>query len=167
MTPALRFREAADAADVATVERLLAAADLPTDDVRAGAARFVLATPAAGSAAADAADAAPGSTPQTDPDAVAVGGLEAVGDAALLRSVAVSPGRRGEGVGSAMVAELERRAAADGVAVLVLLTTDAAGFFAAHGYERIDRAEIPAALRSTPQVASLCPDSATVLCKRL
>ncbi|MFC7097421.1 GNAT family N-acetyltransferase [Halobaculum marinum] len=164
MTPALRFREASDAADVASVERLLAAADLPTDDVRDGAAQFLLATPAAGSAAAD---DAPGSPPQTDPDPVAVGGLEAVGDAALLRSVAVSPGRRGEGIGSAMVAELERRAVADGVAVLVLLTTDAAGFFAAHGYERIDRTEIPAALRSTPQVASLCPDSATVLRKRL
>jgi len=144
----LRVRRATGG-DLATVERLLVAADLPTDDVSAGDARFYLAFD--------------GET--TEP--AAVGGLEPAGDAALLRSVAVAEARRGEGIGTALVGALEERAAAAGVATLVLLTTGAAGFFAARGYDRVDRSAIPDPLGSTPQVASLCPDSAAVLRKRL
>lgn len=146
--PALRLRRATGD-DLAAVERLLRAAGLPTEDVRDGDARFWLAS----------------TSDATEP--AAAGGLEPAGEAALLRSVAVAASRRGEGIGTALVDALEGRAADGGIRTLVLLTTDAAGFFAARGYERVDRDGLPEPLRSTPQVDSICPDSAVVMRKRL
>jgi amino-acid N-acetyltransferase len=126
------------------VERLLAASGLPTDDVRSGAAQFYIVT--AGG------------------DVVGVGGLEPYGAAGLLRSVAVREPARGSGVGTAICEELEDRARAEGVEVLYLLTTTAAGFFADRGYEEVERTTAPAAIRETTQFEDLCP--ATAACMR-
>lgn len=141
------FREAADD-DLDRVVSLVEAAGLPTADLRGAPATFVLAAPAG-----------------TD-DPVAVGGLERAGDAALLRSVVVAPDARGEGVGRALVGDLESRAAAE-ARDCYLLTTDAAGFFARLGYERVDRAAAPEGVRRTRQFEGLCPDAATLMRKRL
>lgn len=133
--------------DLAFVEQTLAAAGLPAADVRDGATRFYVAG--------------------LGGERVGVGGVERYGSDALLRSVAVVEERRGEGVGSALCEELERRAARDGVGALYLLTTTAADFFAVRGYERVDRDAVPAPLRESPQFASLCPDTAAAMRKRL
>ncbi|WP_459192991.1 arsenic resistance N-acetyltransferase ArsN2 [Halosimplex sp. J119] len=159
--PSVRLRRA-DGAALSTVESLLDRNDLPSGDVRSGRGRFYLGY-------ADGLDGdgepVPAETAARDP--VAVGGLETYGADALLRSLVVVESARGEGVGSAVCDALEERARTDGVDRLYLLTTTAAAFFAARGYEEIERTDAPAAIRETTQFADLCPSSATCLSKTL
>jgi amino-acid N-acetyltransferase len=139
--------ELARGSDLAAVERTLAAADLPTADLRDGAGRFYLAV--------------------ADGDRVGVGGLEIYGTAGLLRSVAVPAEARGEGYGTAICDALEAEARDASVRTLYLLTTTAASFFEARGYERVDRGAAPAAIKGTTQFAELCPSAATCLRREL
>lgn len=128
--------------DVDRVAAILEAAELPTDDLADVPAAFFLG--------------------RADGEVVAVGGLEDCGSAGLLRSVAVPRDARGNGYGSAMVAALVERAS-DAHAALYLLTTDAAGFFERHGFERVNRDALPAGVRETRQFSELCPTSATAM----
>ena len=57
-------------------------------------------------------------------------GLQRAGDAALLRSLAVTPQARGLGLGAALVDAAEAAAATNRIATLFLLTTSAAPYFA-------------------------------------
>jgi amino-acid N-acetyltransferase len=61
------------------------------------------------------------------------GALERFGSSALLRSVAVAPARRGEGLGRAIVEDLERIARAARITRLILLTQTAQPFFEHQG----------------------------------
>lgn len=145
MADALSLRPAADSLDA--VERLLAANDLPTADVRENPDCFYA---------------------LFDGDRrVGVGGVEVHGDAGLLRSVVVPESARGDGYGAELCTRLEAVASEAGVDDLYLLTTTAAAYFAARGYATVDRADVPAAVRETTQFASLCPDSATCMEKSL
>ena len=94
-------------------------------------------------------------------------GMEPFGEDALLRSLAVDTMMRGEGYGYRLLELLETRARDEGVQRLYLLTTSADNFFAHHGYERIERASVPEAIRNTAQFAGMCPASATCLYKSL
>lgn len=147
--PTVELGPAADG--LAYVEGLLADAGLPTDDVRDKPECFSVALAADGA----------------DNERVGCGGIEADGEVGLLRSVVVEPDRRGEGYGAALCAALERRARAEGIDSLYLLTTTAAEFFDAQGYERIERPAAPAAMQETTQFAELCPDSAVCMRKRV
>ena len=139
--------EPATPTDLDRVERLLAANDLPTADVRADAPQFYVA--------------------RADGDPIGVGGLELHGDAGLLRSVVVADPHRGRGYGKAICATLEACAEQADVETLYLLTTTAADFFRDHGYTAVDREAVPKRLRASRQFADLCPDSATCLRKSL
>jgi amino-acid N-acetyltransferase len=72
---------------------------------------------------------------------IACGSLEAVGNAGLLRSIAVAASRRRRSIGSTLVSVLLDDAAELGVSVVYAFTRDAAGFFRrlrwqpAHGSE--------------------------------
>jgi amino-acid N-acetyltransferase len=94
-------------------------------------------------------------------------GLERHGSTGLLRSLAVSPGHRRQGLGCDLVANLEREARAAGVQLLVLLTQTAVAFFERLGYEVIDRALAPDGLKQSAEFRSLCPASALCMIKRL
>ena len=94
-------------------------------------------------------------------------GLELYPPYALLRSLAVAQGKRGGGIGRALLLQAERYACERGVTELYLLTTTAERFFARAGYERVPREAAPAAIGATREFASLCPTSATFMCKRL
>lgn len=137
----------ADATDLDRVEALLAANDLPTSDVRTGSGRFYLA--------------------RDGDTVVGAGGVDQYGSDALLRSVVIEESSRGEGYGTALCASLESRARGEGVEMLYLLTTTAAGFFERLGYESIPRESAPASVRSTTEFADLCPSSATCMRKRV
>lgn len=89
-------------------------------------------------------------------------GLEAHGDAVLLRSLAVRPDRRGAGLGRALAVAA---VAAAGGRDVFLLTLDHAGFFARLGFAPVDRASAPEAVRRSGQFAGGCCSSAT--CMRL
>lgn len=92
-----------------------------------------------------------------------VAGLEVYGASGLLRSLAVAPGARGTGLGGRLVAAVEEEARTLGLDRLYLLTTTAAPFFAARGYEPTDRADVPAPVKTSSEFAGLCPASAACL----
>jgi amino-acid N-acetyltransferase len=98
---------------------------------------------------------------------VGIVGLELMDQVGLLRSLAVDHEVRGSGIGQALVAAAERHARAEGVAVLYLLTTTAAGFFDRLGYTPADREGLPAAIRSTREFREICPASAVAMAKTL
>jgi amino-acid N-acetyltransferase len=97
---------------------------------------------------------------------VAAGALEHHGADALIRSVVVASTVRSSGVGSGIVAELERVAAVSGVADLYLLTETAADFFAGRGYRRIRRDAAPDPVRASVEWAEVCGDSAVPMVLR-
>ncbi|MBW3572881.1 MAG: GNAT family N-acetyltransferase [Gemmatimonadetes bacterium] len=94
-------------------------------------------------------------------------GMEAAGDAGLLRSLAVSADRRGQGLASRLVDALEAYARAAGIRTLYLLTTTAEGFFARRGYARAERSAVPAAIAATAEFRAICPASAACMAKAL
>ncbi len=99
------------------------------------------------------------------PDGVV--GLELYGAHALLRSLAVNPDLRGQGLGVALLKAAEDHARAEQATQLFLLTETAEQFFAAHGWRRLERSEAPAAIRQTRQFSDLCPDDAAFMTKQL
>ncbi len=94
-------------------------------------------------------------------------GLEVLHDSALLRSLAVSPSFRNQGIGSLLCDRVESYARSNGVLRLYLLTTTAEEFFKKRGYGLIQRDEVPKALSSTREFSSLCPDTAICMTKKL
>jgi len=134
--------------DVAAVEALLASCNLPSADLEARHfAHFFACGPAHA--------------------LTGVVGLELYGSVALLRSLAVAPEARGQGLGKQLVAHMEAHAAAQGVSALYLLTDTAAPLFLSLGYAVTERAAAPAEIRGTRQFASQCPASAAFMVKRL
>jgi len=92
-------------------------------------------------------------------------GLERYGSDALVRSLAVVPRMQGAGLGKALYLRARDESRRAGTRELYLLTTTAAPFFEKVGFERIDRALVPAAIASSAEFRSLCPASA--VCMRL
>ncbi|MEM7503101.1 MAG: arsenic resistance N-acetyltransferase ArsN2 [Pseudomonadota bacterium] len=93
--------------------------------------------------------------------------VQRYGSAGLLRSVIVSSTGRGAGLGRRIVADAEAHARQDGIEELWLLTIDADAFFATLGYEPAARGSAPVAVRESAEFASLCPDDAVPMRKRL
>jgi amino-acid N-acetyltransferase len=94
-------------------------------------------------------------------------GLELLGEVALLRSLVVSPQRRGQGEGRALLRHAETFARGRGVRTLYLLTTTAEPFFERQGYRRAERDSAPAAIRATREFAGICPASSAFMCRAL
>jgi len=94
---------------------------------------------------------------------VAAAGLEVYGRFGLLRSVVVTPGWQGYGVGRALTGEILSRARARNIDDVFLLTTTADGYFPSFGFVKIDRADVPDDLQQSPELRGACPDSATVM----
>jgi len=138
---------AGTAQDRAHIRALLAAAQLPTDDLDSIAPYFVVVREA--------------------DQVVGTGALQWFGDAALLRSVAVAAEFRKAGLGRRIVAELEKAARAAGISQLILLTTTARGFFEPLGYRVIDRQTVPEGLHQSEEFRSLCPISAVCMAKSI
>ena len=93
--------------------------------------------------------------------------LETFGGAALLRSLAVTAGARGHGLGSDLVARALDHARAAGAQEAWLLTETAGPFFAARGWEAADRAAAPAGVAGSVELASACPKSVPAMRRAL
>jgi amino-acid N-acetyltransferase len=93
--------------------------------------------------------------------------LEVYPDGALLRSVAVSPGQRGSGLGHALTSAAIRMAEDLRVPAMYLLTTTADQYFPKFDFERIERSDVPPSVQASVEFASACPSSAVVMRKRL
>lgn len=130
-------------------QQLLAACDLPTDDLQDAANHLQL------------------FGCRDDSGLVGLVGLEMHGADVLLRSLAVADCARGTGLGAALLAYAERHAASHGAEALYLLTTTAERFFSQHGYSPAERATAPQAIAGTRQFSGLCPATAAFMCKRL
>lgn len=138
-----------NAEDLTFVRTLLADNALPNSDVDSSSRiRFLI---------ADDADGHP----------AACIGVEAYGSEALLRSLAVSRARRGQGVGRALVVAAEDTARALGVSRMYLLTTTASDFFLHVEYDVVNRVDAPDSLQGSSQFAELCPASAVCMSKKL
>ncbi len=98
---------------------------------------------------------------------IGVVGVEACGEAGLLRSLVVAGASRSGGHGRALVDHVETWASGQGVRTLYLLTTTAADFFSRLGYAAASRSEAPPAIAATAQFSVLCPASSTFMSKAL
>ena len=96
---------------------------------------------------------------------VACGGAETYQVAALIRSIAVLPEYRKQGVGRRIVRQLLDRLAARGVREFYLLTTTAEEYFKKRGFKTIDRDEVHPQLLQSREFQDACPSSA--VCMRL
>lgn len=95
------------------------------------------------------------------------GGFVHLDDAVLLRSIVVPAAQRRRGLGGAILETLLEIARSHGAREAWLLTTTAEAFFAMNGFERVARAQAPAAIIRTSQFKSLCPDSAALMRRAL
>jgi protein-tyrosine-phosphatase/N-acetylglutamate synthase-like GNAT family acetyltransferase len=96
-------------------------------------------------------------------DLVGAAGAEVYGEDGLLRSVAVAPGRRGDGLGALLVRNRLEWAAKHGLRGVYLLTTTAAEFFEWMGFRRIERDTAPEGIRASEQFSRSCPVSAVLM----
>jgi amino-acid N-acetyltransferase len=94
---------------------------------------------------------------------VGVCGVEVCGDDGLLRSVAVDPDYRGEGIGGLLVAGAQDLARKLKLEALYLLTTTAEAYFRRHGFQDFVREKAPAAVRESWEFRSGCPSSSTLM----
>lgn len=92
---------------------------------------------------------------------VGVIGLEVHGTVGLVRSMAVDPDHRGQGLASSLFDELA--AWWNGQGPLVLLTETAEGFFARRGFRVVDRDALPQAVHASAEFQGLCPVSARAM----
>jgi len=95
---------------------------------------------------------------------VGFGGLEVLGDQALLHSVVTLPPLRELGMGAAIVAALEDEARAHRCGAIYLLTQAERDFFARLGYAVCTPADVPDAVRESARFGS---ESATVMVKHI
>lgn len=143
MTPLSCSLRQATPADWPAIETLLQAHGLPTAGAQDHLATFVIA--------------------QSGPDIVGCAGVEPHGDVALLRSVAVAPGRHRQGIGRTMVSLVLEEARRRNFKAVYLLTTTARDYFAGHGFALVDRAAAPAALHRSAEFRGACPASADLM----
>jgi amino-acid N-acetyltransferase len=137
---------ALDLSDMRPARALLAAAELPTDDLDDASISLVGAF---------------------DGDVlVGVVGLQTCESLGLLRSLAVSSDRRGYGLARVLCERVFELATRRSMPALWLLTTSARDYFTRHGFEVVPREEVPDEIRATVQFSSLCPSSAHVMRRR-
>jgi N-acetylglutamate synthase-like GNAT family acetyltransferase len=95
-------------------------------------------------------------------------GLEPYGNAALLRSLAVTPAHRAHGVGQQPTCAALDLARQHRVAAVYLLTTGAAEFFARHfGFRPIGRGAVPAAVQQSVEFIGACPETAQAMVREV
>jgi len=131
--------------DLDALRRLLGASGLPVADLGQPGQEFLVA--------------------RSDGELVGCAGAELHGAAALLRSLAVVPSRRGERIGDLLLRAIVAHARGRGARDLYALTTTIEPLLARRGFVRVDRSEVPAAVRRSAEFSSLCPASAA--CMRL
>ena len=135
--------EPANPSDLAGIERLLAANQLPTDGVGQCLDSAIVV--------------------RDKGRVIACAALETYQSGVLLRSVAVDQSFRGRGLGKRVIGAALALARAGDARTAYLLTTTAAGFFSRFGFERIDRPDVPHDVQPSIEFTSACPSSATVM----
>jgi amino-acid N-acetyltransferase len=146
MTPDVEYR-AAVAADAPAIRALLSVAGLPSEDADPARQEFLVASRAG--------------------ELVGCAAVEVRRRDALLRSVAVTPAARRQGLGDALVARILDHARALGVSTVWILTTTADPWFGRRGFAPVDRAAAPPAIAATSEFRSTCPAEARCMVRAL
>jgi amino-acid N-acetyltransferase len=94
---------------------------------------------------------------------VGTGGLEIRGDHALLRSLSVKMGIRGNSVGTTITEFLIDEARKKNLKDIYLLTERAKGFFEKKGFQEISKDSVPDQVQGSSEFLHLNPDSACVM----
>ena len=95
---------------------------------------------------------------------IAIGAVQYEDSVALLRSIAVHPDSRGQGLASAITHHLIEQARSREVRQLYILTETAETYFSQFGFYSIPRQAAPVRIQATRQFESLCPSSAQLMC---
>ena len=138
---------AATAADLEGVEALLKENSLPTVGVTEIIGDFLVA--------------------DAGGEVVGVVGMEYCCNYGLLRSTAVSPKWRSQGIARQLVEQIIARAESRGIHALYLLTTTAESYFPSFGFQRTTRDTVPEEIKATDEFRGACPASATVMSLQL
>jgi len=96
-------------------------------------------------------------------DAVGTGGLEIYGDYALLRSLSVKVGIRGQAFGSFITDHLIDQANLKKLKAIYLLTETAHAFFLKKGFKDTPRDEVPEEVKLSSEFSKVCPTTAAVM----
>lgn len=89
--------------------------------------------------------------------------IEPYGQAALLRSVAVTPEYRGAGLGQQLTQAALDLAWAQGIREVYLLTETAATYFPRFGFVALSRDDVAPAVQQSVEFQGACPTSALVM----
>jgi amino-acid N-acetyltransferase len=133
--------------DLNAVLILLADATLPQEGVREHFPHFLVA--------------------RVDGRVIGAVGIERYGVSALLRSLAVAPEYRGQGLGRALVERLLQEAQEQGVKRIFLLTETAPEFFPKFGFRRVAREDTDIAVQQSAEFRTACCQSAVCMCLNL
>jgi amino-acid N-acetyltransferase len=98
---------------------------------------------------------------------IGVAGLETYGNYGLLRSIAIAPAHRNEGIAGNLLTQIESLAASKKLTDIYLLTETAAGYFSRKGYQLTCRDTVPADVQQSTEFSHVCPVSAIVMKKTL
>jgi amino-acid N-acetyltransferase len=137
----------AEPAEEEAIRKLLIDTDLPAEDFAKHLQHFLVA--------------------KRNSTLIGVIGLEPYGEFGLLRSLAVAPPYRGQGLGKELCERMFSYAHELGIKELYLLTTTAEKFFPKLGFNPIDRDNIPAPIQATEEFSSICPSTAVCMAKKL
>lgn len=100
-------------------------------------------------------------------EVIGVAGLEIYGDYGLLRSLAILPGYRDQGIAGQLLERVESLATLNNLKAICLLTETAPEYFGRKGYAKITRADVPEAVQASSEFSHVCPVSAIVMKKEL
>jgi amino-acid N-acetyltransferase len=100
-------------------------------------------------------------------EVIGVAGLEVYDTSALLRSLAVHPAYRGQGIADQLLQNISALGNLKGIVELYLLTETAPAYFEKKGFVNIIRAEVPAGVQQSAQFSHVCPQSAIVMKKHI
>ncbi len=142
----MKYREAEES-DIQSIRELICSSGLPSSDVDGKSQKIFVV--------------------ESDGRIVAVGGIEKLGDVALVRSIAVAPEYRKNGIASSIYQLLEEYARSSEVEELYLITESAKEYFQKLGFTEQERKTTPCLIKQTSQFSELCPSSATVMVKAL
>jgi amino-acid N-acetyltransferase len=100
-------------------------------------------------------------------EVIGVAGLEIYGDYGLLRSLAILPEHRDQGIAGQLLERVENLALLNNLKAIYLLTETAPEYFSRKGYARITRADVPEGVQASSEFSHVCPVSAIVMKKEL
>jgi amino-acid N-acetyltransferase len=100
-------------------------------------------------------------------EVIGVAGLEIYADYGLLRSLAVKPEYRGQGVANRLLSITERSASLNNVKAIYLITETASAYFGQKGYITVARMQVPDEIKVSSEFSYVCPASAIVMKKEL